>query len=172
MKAHGVKGELSISLYEPSLFENYPFEMLFINPGGGPVPFFVTAFSFNVTKNLLLVQLDGINDPGAASAFVAQEVFLASDALPSPKEKKFFTHEIIGFKAIDQQAGDIGIIEELLDLPMQQVFRILKDHKEILIPAVSDLIIEINREAKTVTVNAPEGLIDLYLNEGQNDEEE
>jgi 16S rRNA processing protein RimM len=172
MKVHGVKGELSISLYEPELFGNYTFEMLFINPGGGPVPFFISTFSFNQNKNLLIVQLEDITDPGAASAFVQKEVFLSSDALPAPDEKKFFSHEVIGFKVIDIQAGDIGIIAEILDLPMQQVFRILKDKIEILVPAVNDIIIEINREAQTVKINAPEGLIDLYLNEGHEDEEE
>jgi 16S rRNA processing protein RimM len=172
MKAHGVKGELSISLYEPELFQDYNFEMVFINPGGGPVPFFINTFSFNPNKNLLIVQLDGIEDPGAASAFIQKEVFLASDALPAPEEKKFFSHEVLGFDVIDVNHGRIGSIAEILDLPMQQVFRILNDKKEILIPAVPDIIQEINRETKTVKINAPEGLIDLYLHEGPVDEEE
>jgi len=172
MKVHGIKGELSISLYEPELFQDYTFEHLFINPGGGPVPFFISSFSFNMNKNLLLVQFEGISDPGAASAFVQKEVFLSSDSLPKPEEKKFFSHEVIGFEVTDIHHGEIGIIAELMDLPMQQVFRILKDNKEILIPAVNDIIVEINRKAKTVKVNAPEGLIDLYLHEGHDDEEE
>jgi 16S rRNA processing protein RimM len=76
---------------------------------------------------------------------------------------------VIGFTIHDTNHGELGPVEEVLDLPMQQVFRILKGECEILIPAVESIILSIDREARTVQIKAPEGLIDLYLNEGDDD---
>ena len=170
LKTHGVKGELSASLHEPHLFADYSFEMIFINPGGGPVPFFITSCSFNQQKNTLIFQLEGIDSPSEASVFVRQDILLPADALPKPTDKRFFIHEVIGFMLIDQDKGELGPIEEVLDLPMQQVFRVMKGEKEILIPAVEDLIAAIDRKERTVVIHAPEGLIDLYLEAGSSEE--
>jgi 16S rRNA processing protein RimM len=170
LKTHGVQGELSASLHEPDLFADYPFEMLFINPGGGPVPFFITSWSFNLQKNTLIFRLEGIDSPADASAFVKQDILLPADALPKPKSKRFFIHEVIGFSLIDSEKGELGPIEEVLDLPMQQVFRVMKGPTEILIPAVAELILSIDRGTKTVRIQAPEGLIDLYLQAGSSEE--
>ncbi|HEV7232371.1 MAG TPA: ribosome maturation factor RimM, partial [Bacteroidia bacterium] len=137
-KTHGVKGEVLVALHEPGLFVNYTFEVIFINPGGGLVPFFISSFSFNASKNILILQLEGIDDPDAASAFIHQPVFLSPDSLPKPNGTRFFIHEVIGFTVHDQKYGELGPVKEVLDLPMQQVFRILKNDREILIPAVED----------------------------------
>jgi 16S rRNA processing protein RimM len=171
MRMHGVKGELSVSLHEPELFGAYAFEAVFINPGGGLVPFFVTSFSFNQQKNILLLQLEGIDDKEAASPFVQREVYLQSASLPKPDVKQFFAHEVIGFLVTDEEEGELGLIEEVLDFPMQQIFKILKGGKEILIPAIAEIIININRQDKTILLRAPEGLLAIYLS-GDKDEEE
>jgi 16S rRNA processing protein RimM len=170
LKTHGVQGELSASLHEPDLFADFPFEMVFINPGGGPVPFFITSWSFNPQKNTFIFRLEGIDSPADASAFIQQDILLPADTLPKPKNKRFFIHEVIGFLLIDTHKGEIGPIEEVLDLPMQQVFRVLKGQTEILIPAAEDLIRLVDRKARTVLIQAPEGLIDLYLQAGNGEE--
>jgi 16S rRNA processing protein RimM len=171
MRVHGLKGELSISLHEPELFRNYPFEVVFINPGGGPVPYFVTSFSFSSEKNILLIQLEGIDDKAAASSFVQKEVLLQSSSLPKASETEFFAHEVVGYMASDIERGELGLIEEVLDLPMQQVFKIMKDDKEILIPAVKGILVKVDRRQKTVLLQTPAGLIDIYLANPSDEEE-
>jgi len=171
MRVHGLKGELSISLHEPELFRDYTFEVVFVNPGGGPVPYFVTSFSFNADKNILLLQLEGIDDKASASAFVQRELLLQSSSLPEAGETEFFAHEVVGFMASDVEKGELGLIEEVMDLPMQQVFKIMKEDKEILIPAVKGILVKVDRKEKTVLLQTPPGLIDIYLTDKSDEEE-
>ena len=79
-----------------------------------------------------------------------------------------------GYTVIDKSYGDIGIIEKILDFPQQAIFQIKKGEHEILIPAKEEFIISINRRTKQVEIDAPEGLIDIYMNdkEENNKEEE
>jgi 16S rRNA processing protein RimM len=65
---------------------------------------------------------------------------------------------------VDEVMGEIGQIETVLEYPNQNVFQVFKDKKEILIPIRDEIIKKVDRKKKTITILAPEGLIDLYLN--------
>ena len=83
--------------------------------------------------------------------------------MPQLAEDEFYYQEIIGFKLIDVAKGEIGEISNVLEYPTQAVIQVMKDGKEILIPIHDDIIQKVNKKAKTLTVKAPEGLIDMYL---------
>jgi 16S rRNA processing protein RimM len=46
----------------------------------------------------------------------------------------------------------------------------MKDYTEILVPLNKDILKEVDRESKSLKINAPEGLIEIYLN--KNDDED
>ena len=64
---------------------------------------------------------------------------------------------------MDENFGEAGIIEEVLEYPHQAVLRVLHKGKEILIPITDEIILEVDRETRTIRTRAPEGLIELYL---------
>lgn|GEM_PF-872950 len=174
IKAQGQKGILQVVLTQPELFEGYTFETVFVDPGGGLVPYFVQSNSFQPDKNLFLLQLEDVSNPGAVAVLVNKDIYIASDALPQASGTKFYMKELAGFAVQDEVYGNLGILEEVLELPMQRVFRIMLGKQEILIPAVPEFIININRENKILLLRAPDGLIDIYLSplSGKNKEEE
>jgi 16S rRNA processing protein RimM len=47
----------------------------------------------------------------------------------------------------------------------------MKDYTEILIPLHHDILKEVNRENKSIKINAPEGLIDIYMKNKDDDDE-
>ena len=65
---------------------------------------------------------------------------------------------------VDALKGEIGEISDVLEYPTQAVIQVMKDGKEILIPIHDDIIQKVDKKAKILTVKAPEGLIDMYLN--------
>jgi hypothetical protein len=69
LKTHGVKGEVILALHEPALFGDYSFDVIFIDPGGGLVPFFISSFSFNESKNILILPLSQ-NQTAPVSSFM------------------------------------------------------------------------------------------------------
>ena len=51
-----------------------------------------------------------------------------------------------------------------MELPQQSVLEIKHSSgKEILIPITDEVVKKVDRTAKTIEINAPEGLIDIYL---------
>ena len=67
-----------------------------------------------------------------------------------------------GFTVEDVNFGKVGIIKGINDSTAQALFEIDRDGVEILIPMNDEFIKKLDRGAKTIIVETPEGLIDLY----------
>ena len=105
-----------------------------------------------------------IDDEEDALRHLKCDVYLPLTALPKLEGNQFYYHEIIGFKITDLAYGDIGVITSVNENSAQPLFEIEFKDKQILIPISDQFIENVDRDNKTITVNTPEGLIDLYLN--------
>ncbi len=70
---------------------------------------------------------------------------------------------MIGFSVIDKTRGKIGDIRKIFEYPSQAVIQVFFNKKEILIPINPHVILQVDREKKEIQIDAPEGLIELYL---------
>jgi 16S rRNA processing protein RimM len=90
-------------------------------------------------------------------------LYLHLDLQPKLEGNKFYFHEVIGFTIEDKNFGEVGIIKAINDSTAQALFEIDRHGTEVLIPMNDEFIVEVNRDKKTIFVETPEGLIDLYL---------
>jgi len=161
-RKHSFKGEVVLVLDtdEPELYENM--ESVFIALGDNLVPFFIEK-SLLQKGNQLRIQFEDMNSEEDANSIIGSKVYLPLQMLPKLDDDKFYYHEIIGFKVVDINYGDAGIIIGINDSSTQPLFVIKNNEKEILIPAIDDFISEIDKKNKTLIVETPPGLIQLYL---------
>lgn len=160
-KTHGLKGEITIKLdvANPSDFRELRY--LLIEEKGALIPYFIDYYRISGDK--MFVQFQDIIKLEQALVFLGKAVFLPNELMPKLADDEFYYQEIVGFKLIDKEKGEIGEISNVLEYPTQAVIQVMKDGKEILIPIHDDIIQKVNKKAKTLTVKAPEGLIDMYL---------
>lgn len=165
-KVHGKQGEVIIKLDvdHPEEYRNLESVLIQMNKKDNLlIPFFI---SNAVVQNngTLRIKIEDINTVEEAKALVGKETYLPLNTLPKLTGNKFYYHEIKGFKVFDTNYGEVGIIRKVLDYPTQAILEIENtSEKEILIPITDAIIIDVNRIEQKITVNAPEGLIDLYL---------
>ena len=162
-RKHSFKGEVVIALDtdEPELYKNM--ESVFVALGHNLIPFFIEK-SILQKGNKLRVKFEEIDTQQDAESILNSQVYLPLSLLPKLKGNKFYYHEIIGFKAIDKNKGFIGIIEAVNDSAAQTFLEIQHDTATILVPLLDDFIKKVDRENKALHIEAPEGLIDLYIN--------
>jgi 16S rRNA processing protein RimM len=168
-KTVGNKGELLLIFDVDDVKRYQKLETVFVEINKQLVPFFISALELR--GNGAKVSFEGINTTEKAEEITRTSLYLPLTSLPALKGKKFYFHEVLGFTAIDKAYGNIGTVENILDYPTQALFQIKRDKTEILIPVKDDFIESIDRMGKTIHLNAPEGLIDIYLNP-QHDAEE
>lgn len=162
VKKYSFKGEVLAKLDtdEPELYANL--EAVFLDLRGNLVPFFIENSQFH-KSDLLRLKFEDIDTEADADALIKIDMYLPLELLPKLEGNKFYFHEVIGFTIIDRSFGEVGVIKAINDSTAQALFEIDRNGVEILIPMNDEFIVEVNRDTKTVTVNVPEGLIDLYL---------
>ncbi len=159
-RKHGLKGEV-IAVFDtdqPQRYQNL--ESVFVELHGELVPFFIQEMATN-SKGHFILDFEDVG-AGEADRLLDRELYLPLDFLPQLSGKAFYYHEVIGFRMIDRVAGDIGICSEIIESSAQPIFRIKEGETEILVPAVDEFIISIDREKEEIHLDCPEGLIDLY----------
>ncbi|MCD6068421.1 MAG: rRNA processing protein RimM [Bacteroidetes bacterium] len=157
-KPHGYKGQIGLALTvdHEILFNKVSFMMLEMN--NLLTPFFIEKIE---TKHKILVKLENFNSDTEAKKFQSKKVFIHKDLVvqSTAEEEGDYT----GYLLIDEVQGELGRIEGTEEMPGNDVFIILKNGKEILLPILEEFITEVDDEKKIIRYKAPEGLIDLYL---------
>jgi len=163
-KPFGYKGQVVFFLDVDTPEDYADLDSVFVDVKGHLMPYFIK--DLNLKGNKAIVTFDDISSEEALS-LVGCELYLPLDLLPELTGNQFYFHEIIGWKVVDSEKGDIGIIQSVIDYPAQPLFQIMKNDVEILIPVIDQVIQKVDREKKTMFISAPNGLIDLYLDNPQ-----
>lgn len=159
-KPFGIKGQMVFYLDVDSPDDYADLDSAFVEVKGALVPYFFKVDNINVNK--AVVTFEDLT-PQEAQALAGHDLYLPLDLLPELTGNQFYFHEVTGFKVIDVEKGEIGIIQSIIEYPAQPLFSIMNGDKEILIPVIDPIIKKVDREQRTITIEAPNGLIDLYL---------
>lgn len=162
-KPNGFKGGLNVELDDELLEEGDFPEFIWIYREGKPVPFAVNSLEASGNKWLLF--LEDITSEEAAAAFQNKTVLCEKEIHGDFFSAGDQSDAIIGYQVLDKKAGLIGQLSYILPNAVQPTLVIDKDGKEILVPYIEDIVVEINEETETIHIEAPEGLIEMYLNE-------
>lgn len=164
-KPFGFKGEMVLFLDVDSPDDYATLDSVFVEMKNGLVPYFIKSLRINGNKAVVLFE-DLTAEQAAALA--GHDMYLPLDLLPKLTGNQFYFHEVKGFRVVDDQYGDIGVIESIIEYPAQPLFQIMNGTTEILIPVLDQVIKEVDRDNKTIYISAPNGLIDLYMSENNN----
>lgn len=159
-KSFGFKGEVVLFLDVDNIEEYAELDGVYIDINSHLVLYEIESLRFSDNKVIVRFSDTSYED---TLALIGKEMYLPLSMLPKLEGNKFYFHEVIGFKVIDKEKGDIGTLKEVIDYPAQPLLSVCFGEKEILIPLVDKIIEKVDRDHKTMYINAPVGLIDLYL---------
>ena len=160
-KTYGLNGHLSLkfdsSFSDDLLNEEIP---VFLLSEGIPVPFFVeddkNSGGYVATK---FRYIDGAE---TAEKYVGCKVLVFADDVQDDEEYDE-EMDLIGYKVFDAHHGYVGEIADFNLIPGNPVFETDFNGKTIIVPYTEDIVVDINDDKQEVYINAPEGLIELYL---------
>ena len=159
LKTHGLKGEVTISLdgYTPD--DLGAMQSMFLEKNNRLIPFFIESLSVRGTK--AFVKFEDVDSLEEASKLVRQSIYLQKSERPKAKRGEFYDDEVIGFSVTDQEVGSLGNIVEIIQAGLNRLLVLDYSGKEILIPVNSPFIVQVNKSKRTLTVNLPDGFLDI-----------
>ena len=161
-KLHGFKGEVSLFLDVTNPSDYDDLEIIFVDLNDQLTPFFIEHSKIR-NNGYLTVKLENIDSEIAAKRIVRRKVYLPEEILPVLEGNNFYDHEIVGYTVIDKNYGEVGILEMVIDNKVNPLLQINHHGTEVLLPLIDGLIQKSEREKRELYVNAPQGLIELYL---------
>ena len=160
VRKHSYKGEVVVKL-EPDFFELITeLESVWLEQNHHLVPFFMENISYQ-KETFFRVKFEGIDSEVAANKLIGNAIYLNQKYLPKSDGNDFYKHEIIGFQVIDVNHGEIGKVLRVNDSTPQLLLEIQGNSKVISIPLNEAFVQEIDKKKKIITVETPDGLLDL-----------
>lgn len=159
-KPWGVRGQLVLFLDVDTPEDYLGLDSAFVDIKGRLVPHFFHIDQLN--GNRAVATFEELS-PEEAALLVGHDLYLPLSLLPKLEGNKFYYHEVVGFRVVDSRHGDIGTLQQVIDYPAQALFQIDNHGTEVLVPVIDQVIDRVDREAKTLHITAPEGLIELYM---------
>lgn len=160
-KIHGYDGTLIVKL-ENDFIENIPpMESVYLEIEGKPVPFCISASEYS-GGDILKLKFEGYGNYEKVSVFAGCRMFLTSGSENTGPAS--VNENIAGFRVILKDKTIIGDVEEIINNPGHDLIKIISpEKKEILIPFHRDFIVRFDEKKRIITVQLPEGLIDINL---------
>ena len=90
-----------------------------------------------------------------------EEVFIPEEELPSLQKDHYYNFQILGCVVVTNNGEKIGIVEDLLAIPGNNLLVVSGRKDQILIPFNKDICVRIDLEGRKIVVDPPEGLLDL-----------
>jgi 16S rRNA processing protein RimM len=161
VRTFGSKGEM-LCQFNSDTISLKKLESVFLKLNENLVPFFIESIQPK-TRNQAIIKFHDVNSANDAFELAGSAVFLPLSFRPKSKGSKYDLSAIEGFTVIDHVHGEIGTVSSVLELPEQDLLQIDFKGKEILIPVVDEIVKKIDMKNKIIMVEAPEGLIDIYI---------
>ena len=163
IRPHGFNGAIKIKFTHPAIELIEIPESVFIDINKNLIPFFFTKFNPQ-NNGFAIVHFDDITTEDEAKSISGKMIYLPQELEPVLEGDEFYNDELIGYQVTDEIHGEIGILENVMEAPANDVFEISHPSgKEVMIPVLANFIVEIDRTNKILKLDAPEGLIEFYL---------
>jgi len=109
----------------------------------------------------VLVKIDGIDSPEDARPLVGRLIAVdQADALPAP-EGHFYPWQMAGARVSTRDGRMVGTFVGIDASSAQTLWVVAHGGRERLIPAVPEIVVDVNLAERRIVIDPPEGLLEL-----------
>lgn len=154
---HGLKGTLKVfpTTDDPKRFELL--EKAIINIAGVTNEYSIKKVAYH--KNIVLLTLDNIDDINAAEKLKGGTIIVEQKNAIPLDEDEYYNRDLYDMEVFTVSGEYIGVLEQIYITGANDVYGVVKDGKEILIPAIKQCIIDVDVPNKKMVVKLMEGLV-------------
>lgn len=159
-RVHGVRGALKIYPYGDSLGEQIAGSELYLKGDARSGKRTVLTVVDLRRQNRFYIgrfqEIVGIED---AEKLAGEDLFLPEDRLSPTSDGEYYYFQLIGLRVETNAGRPLGEITGIIETGGNDVYVVRGQDEEVLVPAVEDVVLEVNLELGLMIVDPPEGLI-------------
>ncbi|HEX7540605.1 MAG TPA: ribosome maturation factor RimM [Anaerolineales bacterium] len=114
----------------------------------------------------LLLGFEGVTTPDQAGRYRNQILSIAAVETSKLPEGEFYFHELLDLEVVDEAGNLLGTLTDILETGANDVYMVTgSSGRELLLPAISEVVLDVDLDKKTMKVHLLPGLVD---EEGEN----
>ena len=163
-RAHGVHGEVKVvpETDSPERFEDLP--AVFTGRTAGTAERRkIESVRLQPSKGgaVVVLKMEGVDSRDDADALRRMLVFADIDELPALEEDEYFIHDLIGLDVLLEDGAHVGVVENVLELPAQDVLVVSREGRpDAMVPVVEEFVVDIDVEKARIVIRPIEGLLE------------
>jgi 16S rRNA processing protein RimM len=151
-KAHGIRGEVSVSVSSDAPQRFAAGAILYDGERA------LTIKASRAHHDRMLVSFEGIQDRNAAEALRGIVLSIpAEDAAPLA-EWSFYPHQLEGLEVVDASGARLGTFARVEETAASDIWVVRSGTREVLVPAVRAIVRAVDLDARRIVLDPPEGL--------------
>jgi len=156
---HGIAGWLRLRLYNPQGRTLYSAAEVELARGESRLTLRVDQARPH--RGFALLKLQDIDDMDAAQDLVGSRLSVRRETLAPLSASEYYFEEVVGFEVLDGEGERVGTVTRIWTRQGGDLLVVEGLGKEHLIPAVREFIRQVDVVNRTVTIDAPDGLLEL-----------
>ena len=155
--AHSLRGEVRVQPFTdfPDRFDQLE-EIWISAPDGTRKRYELRRVAHHQTKGLMILGFAGVSSRSAATRLVGGALEIEDGEAVELPEGTYFEHDIVGLRVATVEGVDLGVIREILRTGANDVYVT----PQCLIPAIEDVVKEIDIEGGRMIIQPIPGLLD------------
>lgn len=111
--------------------------------------------------NAVVVALDGCETVDDARALVGRLLAVPPDEALAPPPGHFYPWQIAGARVVTEDGREVGRLARIEQSPAHDLWVVTAGEREHLVPAVPEIVVDVDLAAGRVTIRPPDGLLEL-----------
>ena len=154
-RPHGVRGEIIMDLHTDFPERIRSGRKVLIGENHQPL----TLDTVRPHSDGLLVSIRDVDTPEEVGRYRNQWVYVKASDVPPLPEGKHYKYELIDLDVVDENGNPLGKLVEILETGANDVYVVRADSgKEMLLPAIPSVILNVDMTQRTMKVHLLEGL--------------
>lgn len=114
-----------------------------------------------LSDRFVFIKLKNINTRDEAEKLRNEYLYIPQDELVDLEKDEYYIHDLLGIKIYDEQNNLLGELVDVESISSNDVYTMKSvDGREFLIPAIKDVIMEVDIAKKTMKIRNLEGLLE------------
>ncbi|MDZ7374749.1 MAG: ribosome maturation factor RimM [candidate division KSB1 bacterium] len=156
-RPHGTRGELRVLGVDDGVARFRGVQRVVLEAEGPRRAAFAVE-RFRASGRHIWLKLQGIESRDEAEAWRSSEVLIPIEDVPPLEDDAYYAFQLVGLAVYTAGGRYLGKVTEILELPANDVWVVHEGDKETLIPAVAEVVVEVNLRDGIIRVRDMEGL--------------
>ena len=160
VRTHGLRGALKIFPYGETLGLQKPGASFHLCSASDKEKLELTLVSLRSQGRHYVVHFAELPDIDSAQMVIEREVFVPEECLPPTSEGEYYHYQLLGLRVETAAGKEIGVLRSIIETGSNDVYVVDDSTREILIPALDDVVLEVDLQEGRMVIEPPEGLLD------------